>query len=263
MVTGGRRERVPTGGHDGKAAPSPGHSDIKEPAWRVGVLATGNVVGHVTVVDGIPRPSRTPSGVMINYAQRADVLRDLLSGAHAGAVASKPGAADLSLLTDPSFSSGEKWIGDSLQSEEDHSFFFFLRMMIVEIALSLLLAILTLMALWQVFEKAGKQGWMSLIPIYNWVVLHRIAEKPAWWVALIYLTPLVVIILSAASGSLAVTSALYIAYCIFVLVISLAMFTALAERFGHDWSFGVGLTLLPFIFLPILGFGKAVYQPTS
>ncbi len=40
MVTGGRRERVPTGGHDGKAAPSPGHSDIKEPAWRVGVLAT-------------------------------------------------------------------------------------------------------------------------------------------------------------------------------------------------------------------------------
>ena len=50
----------------------------------VGILSAGNIVGHVTVMEGKLRPARTPSGVMINYAQRADVLRDLLSGAHAG-----------------------------------------------------------------------------------------------------------------------------------------------------------------------------------
>lgn len=226
----------------------------------VGILSAGNIVGHVTVVEGKLRPSRAPSGVMINYAQRADVLRDLLSGAHAGPVTSTPGAADLSLLTDPSSSGGAGSSGDLPESGGDNPFILFLRVMIIQIALSLLLAILTLMALWQVFEKAGKRGWMCLIPIYNWVVLHRIAGKPAWWVALVLLTPLAVIILSAASGSLAVTYALYNAYFIFVFVISFVMFTALAERFGHDWAFGLGLTLLPFIFLPILGFGKAVYR---
>jgi hypothetical protein len=41
----------------------------------VGILSAGNIIGQVTVVEGKLRPSRAPSGVMINYAQRIDALK--------------------------------------------------------------------------------------------------------------------------------------------------------------------------------------------
>ena len=34
-----------------------------------------------------------------------------------------------------------------------------------------------LVGLWKVFEKAGKPGWASLIPIYNIIVLHEIVGR--------------------------------------------------------------------------------------
>jgi hypothetical protein len=34
----------------------------------------------------------------------------------------------------------------------------------------------------------------------------------------------------------------------------------IAERFGKDIGFAIGLFFLPFIFIPILGFGSAEYR---
>jgi len=34
---------------------------------------------------------------------------------------------------------------------------------------------------WRIFEKAGKPGWASLIPIYNTIILLEIVGKPWWW----------------------------------------------------------------------------------
>jgi len=88
---------------------------------------------------------------------------------------------------------------------------------------------------WKMFSKAGQPGWASIIPIYNVIVLLQIAGKPVWWI-LLCMIPLVQIV---------------------PLII---MNIEIAAKFGKDGGFAVGLTLLPFIFFPILGFGSATYQ---
>jgi hypothetical protein len=88
---------------------------------------------------------------------------------------------------------------------------------------------------WKIFTKAGRPGWASLIPIYNWYVLLKVSGKPGWWLILFFI-PLVSFIM-------------WIIMCL-----------GLAEKFGKGAGFGVGLAFLSIIFFPILGFGGAQYQ---
>ena len=46
---------------------------------------------------------------------------------------------------------------------------------------SLIIAILTIIGLWKVFEKAGEAGWKAIIPVYNAYILFKIAEKSFWY----------------------------------------------------------------------------------
>ena len=96
---------------------------------------------------------------------------------------------------------------------------------------------LFLVPLWKIFVKAGKPGWACLIPIYNIIVLLEIVGKPAWWIILLIL-PFVNIVFEIWVANL------------------------LSLRFGKSEGFTVGLILLPYIFIPILGYGDAQYtQP--
>jgi hypothetical protein len=104
----------------------------------------------------------------------------------------------------------------------------------IAVVVYLAIIVLEIAAMWRVFTKAGQPGWASLIPIYNAIVLLRIAGRPAWWVILM-LVPIVNLI-----------------------VIIVAMIDV-AKAFGKGAGFGVGLALLSFIFVPILGFGSAQY----
>jgi hypothetical protein len=88
---------------------------------------------------------------------------------------------------------------------------------------------------WQVFSKAGEAGWQILIPIWNLIVVLKIVGRPWWWIILWFI-PLVNIVIS--------------------LIVSLN----LAKSFGRGGGFGVGIWLLGFIFVPILGFGSATYM---
>lgn len=99
------------------------------------------------------------------------------------------------------------------------------------------LAILVVMivALWKIFEKAGKPGWASLIPFYNIFVMLEIAGKPGWWLIL-FLIPLLNFIM--------------------LIIVTIAF----AAKFGKSGGFAAGLILLPFIFYPILAFSDASYQ---
>jgi Family of unknown function (DUF5684) len=105
----------------------------------------------------------------------------------------------------------------------------------VLIILYIAIIVLVIAGFWRVFTKAGESGWKSIIPIWNIIVLLRIIGRPLWWILLL-LIPLVNIIIS--------------------LIISLD----LAKSFGKGTGFGIGLWLLGFIFVPILGFGEATYQ---
>lgn len=94
--------------------------------------------------------------------------------------------------------------------------------------------VLMIVSLWKIFEKAGKPGWASLVPIYNMIVLLEIIDKPVWWIAL-FLVPLVNFVM------------------IFIVYIELA------KCFGKSAGFGVGMVFLSFIFIPLLAFGDAEY----
>src|SRR5699024_1193151 len=98
----------------------------------------------------------------------------------------------------------------------------------------LLIIVLMIVAMWKTFEKAGKPGWAAIIPIYNIIVLLDIVGKPWWWI-LLMLIPIVNI------------------------VIAIMMYHQLSLSFGKEVGFTIGLVLLGFIFVPILGFGDAKY----
>ncbi len=51
------------------------------------------------------------------------------------------------------------------------------------------IGIVALIGIWKVFAKAGQPGWAVLIPVYNFIILLRIAGLPWYWV----FTPLIVL----------------------------------------------------------------------
>ena len=106
----------------------------------------------------------------------------------------------------------------------------------MRILFQIALTVLMLVSLWKVYEKAGKPGWAGIIPFYNLFVMLELIGKPTWWLILFFV-PIV------------------------NFVVAIITYIAFAERFGKGAGFGVGLTFLGFIFMPILAFGDAKFTP--
>ena len=103
------------------------------------------------------------------------------------------------------------------------------------------IGLVTLIGMWKVFAKAGQPGWAVLVPIYNLIVLLRVAGLPWYWV----FAPFVAIIPILG----------WIAYIVWIVWVH----HRISTRFGQGVGFTVGLTLLGPIFWLILGFGSAQY----
>lgn len=126
----------------------------------------------------------------------------------------------------------------------------------------LIFYIVTVIALWKIFTKAGVAGWKSLIPIYNAYLLYKIAGVNFWVYGL--LLPMISGILQTVGQN--TTDAMQI---LFALVAAVVLIYAewkfsegLAKSFGKGTGFAIGLILLPNIFQLILGFGSAKYEGT-
>jgi len=109
------------------------------------------------------------------------------------------------------------------------------QMGIVPVLIVLVILVVMIAAFWRIFQKAGEAGWQVLIPIWNCIVMLKIAGLAWWWIILLFI-PIVNFFV-----------AIYVAY-------------RLAVAFGYAIGFTIGLILLPIIFYPILGFGGAQYQ---
>jgi hypothetical protein len=100
---------------------------------------------------------------------------------------------------------------------------------------ALVVMVIMIIGMWKVFEKAGREGWKSLIPFYNMYVLTEISGQNGW---------LFLLCLIPGVGSL---------------IWSIMVSIKLAPAFGKETAFAVGLILLAPIFYMILGFGNAKY----
>ena len=111
--------------------------------------------------------------------------------------------------------------------------------MIVYMIIMLAVAVFSIVAMWKVFKKAGKEGWAALIPIYNLVVLFQISgidPKKILW----FLLPFI--------GQTIVMVYLIMAYI------------KLAKAFGKSSGFAAGLIFLNVVFMGILAFDDSTYS---
>jgi hypothetical protein len=105
----------------------------------------------------------------------------------------------------------------------------------VFVLIALAIVVFIIAAVWKVFTKAGEPGWAVIVPIYNIIVMLKVAGKPLWWI-LLMIIPLVNIIPA------------------------ILVPIGIAKNFGKGVGFGIGLLFLGFIFYPILAWGDAVYE---
>lgn len=97
----------------------------------------------------------------------------------------------------------------------------------------LLFAVVAVIALWQIFRKAGEEGWAAIVPYYNLYVLYKITWGNGWFFLL-----------------------LLIPFANFV--IGIITLVKLAKAFGKGGGFACGLIFLNFIFMLILAFSKDI-----
>ena len=100
--------------------------------------------------------------------------------------------------------------------------------------------IFSIVVTWKMFEKAGKEGWKALIPIYNTIVLFEIIGYKWYYIFFFALSAIPMI------GPL-VLACFGIHYNI-----------KLAKAFGQSIGFGIGLFLVSPIFIAIIAFSKDI-----
>lgn len=106
-------------------------------------------------------------------------------------------------------------------------------MLLLLLLIPLLFTIPTIFA-YQLFEKAGKPGWMTMIPFYNLYVWLQIIKKPIWWYAFL-LFP-------------------FINVFVFMLMI-----VELIKCYGKYGLIQQGIAaVLPFLYLPYLGYKNEI-----
>ena len=154
--------------------------------------------------------------------------------------------------------------------------------------LMIALSILVIAASFRIFRKFGEKGWHCLIPVYSVCVSYRHCWNVRWffmWLA-VSAAGTVLFLLSGggyverlAGGAdrysilqyaarIAVRSELqhmlpggFFTIAVILLIVSAAIDLVyhyrISRSFDHGAAFAAGMLFLPFIFLPILGFGSS------
>lgn len=101
--------------------------------------------------------------------------------------------------------------------------------------ISLVLCVFVLVCMWIIFRKAGKPGWAAIVPFYNLYVLFDIT----WGSGMRFLLMLIPL---------------------YNIILGIQTQIRLAKAFGKSGGFAAGLIFLPYVFIPLLAFGKETYQ---
>lgn len=99
---------------------------------------------------------------------------------------------------------------------------------------ALVIGVLSIVAFWKIFTKAGRPGWASIVPFYNTYCMYDISFGNGWLFLLTFVP------------------------CVNI-VFGIMMLFKLAKAFGKGTGFGFGLLFLNTIFILILGFDSSEY----
>lgn len=108
----------------------------------------------------------------------------------------------------------------------------------VWIVVVLAVAVFMVICNWKIYKKAGKEGWESIIPIYNLIVKFQFLDIPVWMIILLFIP--------GANIAIPIITAIN-----------------MAKKFGKDGGYAVGLIFLPIIFYPMLAFGSSEFIATE
>lgn len=111
---------------------------------------------------------------------------------------------------------------------------------VIYIILSIVLVIfvITYVVMWKIFVKANLKGWYSLIPLYNYYCLCKIAFNSGWYFLLMLITPINLVFIPTTCYKI-------------------------ARAFGKSQSFAICSLFFPYITLQIVAFDKSKYIGTN
>lgn len=129
--------------------------------------------------------------------------------------------------------------------------------------------ILTIIGQWKTINKMGGRGWAAIVPVFgNWEIASCCGCSIKLAVTYTALSACNIVLylmteFGEKSGAApnAFSSPAFWAVCILFIiadfVVECFVCMRMARHFGKSNGFAAGLIFLPFIFLPILGFGSA------
>ncbi len=146
--------------------------------------------------------------------------------------------------------------------------------MVVSTVISIIVYVLSVIGMWLTFRKAGRMGWLSIIPVVNTIMICLIGWRKVWpfvvevvvggiGVVLALFGGLMALFLgygfSFSGGAIIALLVIGIILMIIALIIYIMITHRLSKSFGHGAGFTVGLILIPLIMYIVLGFGKSEY----
>lgn len=122
------------------------------------------------------------------------------------------------------------------------------------------------LAEWKFYKKIGEEGWKAFIPFYNlYLALKRCSKQK-------YLLPIIIAVviycvLGVINYSLDESDGVFVFYSVIACLVLIFLFYLkfnvcydVSLSFGYGKMFAVGLTVIPIVFVLILGLGKAEYK---
>lgn len=122
--------------------------------------------------------------------------------------------------------------GFDMGSSQSASGILGLILILVGALIALALIVLFVIAWWKIYAKAGRPGWAIFVPVYSIIEFFNVT-----WGSGIYFLFLLIPGINV--------------------LLAILTIQKLSEAFGYGFGYTLGLIFLPYVFLPMLAFGKA------
>lgn len=130
-------------------------------------------------------------------------------------------------------------------------------------AITIIITMISILALWKIFKKANKPGWFALVPFYNAFVLFEIIGMSPLWLLVLFVIYFFDYFLPLFIPTFFFVPFLFLPFLFSVVIvwyIIICTMINLGRSFHKDSAFLIGSIFIPYIFFMILAFGKDTYE---